>query len=364
MTDLKTPLYERHVKAGGKMVLFGGYLLPVTYKNTSLLLEHEAVRTKAGLFDVSHMGSFFLTGREALTNLQHFFTNDFANLADGQLRYTLMLNHEGGILDDLMVYRYAEDKYLLVVNAANKKQDFKWLESHLKGECVLENHSDELSILALQGPRATAILEKMVPATALPQQAHRFTQGVTIGNTQGMISRSGYTGEDGYEIYVPADAVGQLWDQLLALGANDGLIPCGLGARDTLRLEAGLPLYGHELSETIPPVSTKLDFAIKLNKPDFIGKQAIEAMPKKQIRVGLQVIGKGIVREAASLFNAAGQQVGVSTSGTYAPTLGYPIALGLVDVPESELGTELVAHVRQREIAVKVVPVPFYRRKK
>lgn len=364
MSELKTPLYERHVALGGKMVPFANYLLPVTYKDTSLILEHQAVREQAGLFDVSHMGAIFLEGSDALANLQYILTNDFSNLTDGQVRYTLMLNEAGGVIDDFIVYRYQADKYLLVVNAANRQKDYDWLVQHVFGDCQVRDDSDKIAILALQGPNAKLVLEKILPEATLPDKYYRFVDEIEFNGHQLMISQTGYTGEFGYELYIPAEGVGFVWDELLKVGAEFGLIPAGLGARDTLRLEASLPLYGHEMDETTLPQVANLNFAVKLGKEDFIGKAAVAQVTTPEfIRVGLKVTGKGIVREDAEIV-FGDEVVGHSTSGTHSPTLGYPIAMAQVKPEFSELGTKLEAQVRRRKIEVEVVAMPFYKRKK
>lgn len=364
MVDLKTPLYDTHVASGGKMVPFAGYLLPVTYKGTSLMIEHQAVREQAGLFDVSHMGSLVITGKDALSNLQRLLTNDFTTMANGQVRYTLMLNQQGGVIDDFIVYKYNDQKFLLVVNAANRLTDGQWIASHLTGDCQMSDESDETAILALQGPKATEILKQLMAEEDIPSKYYRFNENVTLGEQQVMISQTGYTGELGYELYVNSVDAVNLWQQLLQAGETAGLIPCGLGARDTLRLEAGMPLYGHEMTTEISPLETGLSFAVKMAKDDFIGKEALIDQGEPQIkRVGLKVTGKGIVREEAKIY-ADGKEVGTSTSGTHSPTLGYPIAMALIEKEFAELGTALEAEVRGRRIPVEVVSSNFYKKTK
>lgn len=346
------------------MVPFAGYLLPVTYKASSLMIEHQAVREQAGLFDVSHMGAIFFEGSAALANLQYLLTNDFTNLEDGQVRYTLMLNEAGGVLDDFIVYRYHEEKYMLVVNAANRKTDAEWLSAHIFGDCQLVDRSDETAILALQGPNATAVLQKVMADEDIPKKYYRFKEHVQLCGLPVDISQTGYTGEMGYELYLSPENAVKVWDLLLAEGAEFGLIPAGLGARDTLRLEAGMPLYGHEMTTEISPLETGLTFAVKLAKEDFIGKKALEEKGEPTIkRVGLKVTGKGIVREEAPIY-AGEKKIGCSTSGTHSPTIGYPIAMALIDKEYSALGTALEAEVRGRRIPVEVVSSSFYQRKK
>lgn len=364
MSELKTPLYESHVARGGKMVPFAGYLLPVTYKPSSLIIEHEAVRQKAGLFDVSHMGAIFLLGKDALANVNYLLSNDFTNMEEGQVRYTVMLNDEGGVIDDFIVYKYSDQTYMLVVNAANRHKDADWIKSHIFAECDMADRSDETAILALQGPNSTEILKRVMKEEDIPAKYYRFNEKVDLQGVTVDVSQTGYTGEMGYELYMTPENAVKVWDILLEAGADLGLIPAALGARDTLRLEAGMPLYGHEMTDDISPLETGLKFAVKMQKDDFIGKKALEEKGEPMIkRVGLKVTGKGIVREEALIF-ADGKEVGRSTSGTHSPTLGYPIAMALIDKDYAELGTALEAEVRGRRIPVEVVSSIFYKRDK
>lgn len=361
MAEKKTALYEAHVAAGGKMVPFAGYLLPVQY--SGVIAEHMAVRERAGLFDVSHMGEAILEGPDALANLQRILTNDFTNQQVRQARYTLMCNPQGGVIDDLIVYRWGEDRYILVLNASNRVKDVLWFQSQLEGDAMLTDWSDSISLLALQGPASQAIMEKLVPREDLPEKYYWFRENVNLAGANCMLSRTGYTGELGYEIYLKNEDALAVWNALLDAGACEGLIPCGLGARDTLRLEASMPLYGHEMDETVNPLEAGLGFAVKMDKEDFIGKKALLAAGEpKRIRVGLQVTGKGIVREEAPLF-VDGREVGHSTSGTHCPYLGKALAMALVEREYSELGQRMEAEVRGRIIPVEVIQMPFYRRK-
>ncbi|MBP1041837.1 glycine cleavage system aminomethyltransferase GcvT [Vagococcus sp. BWB3-3] len=364
MSELKTPLYESHIKRGGKMVPFAGYLLPVTYKPSSLIIEHQAVRQQAGLFDVSHMGAIFILGKDALLNVNYLLSNDFTKMEIGQVRYTLMLNDTGGVIDDFIVYKYSEEKYMLVVNAANRHKDGEWIKAHLFGDCQMADRSDETAILALQGPNSTEILKKVLKEEDIPMKYYRFNEQVDFQGMRVDISQTGYTGEMGYELYMSSENAVKVWETLLEVGADLGVIPAALGARDTLRLEAGMPLYGHEMTDDISPLETGLKFAVKMQKADFIGKKALEDRGEPTIkRVGLKVTGKGIVRENATIF-AGGDEIGYSTSGTHSPTLGYPIAMALIDKEYAELGTALEAEVRGRRIPVEVVSNMFYKREK
>ena len=359
--EKKTPLYDRHVALGGKIVPFAGYLLPVQYP-TGVIAEHMAVRTAAGLFDVSHMGELVFTGPDALKNLNHMLTNDFTNMYDGQVRYSPMCNDAGGCVDDLIVYKVREGAYLVVVNAANKDKDATWMAEHLAGDCKMEDISDTVAQVALQGPKSKEILLKLVGEENLPKKYYSFVREITVGSIRCLVSRTGYTGEFGYELYCAAGEDPALWDLLLETGKEDGLIPCGLGARDTLRLEAAMPLYGHELTDDIGPLEAGLDFAIKLNKEDFIGKAGLEGrLPLTKTRVGLEVTGRGIVREHQDVY-IGDRLAGQTTSGTHAPFLGKAIAMAYLSPADAAEGTQVEVDVRGRRVACKVVPLPFYKR--
>ena len=356
--EKKTPLYDRHVAAGGRMVPFAGWLLPVQY--TGVIAEHRAVRTACGLFDVSHMGELILRGEDALENVNRLLTNDFTDMEEGQARYSPMCDESGGVVDDLIVYKVWDTVYYIVVNAANKDKDAAWMAAHLTGQCVLEDWSDRVAQLALQGPRAEEILSKLT--ADIPE---RYYTALLRGRVLGkgcMVSRTGYTGEDGFELYCsPADAPA-LWDALLEAGGPLGLIPCGLGARDTLRLEAAMPLYGHELSPAINPYEAGLGLFVKLGKPEFIGRAALEAArPVSRRRVGLEVTGRGIAREGCPVWDG-GRQIGAVTSGTHCPWLGKAMALAMVETAYGEPGTQLEVEIRGRRVAAQVVKTPFYKR--
>lgn len=358
--DLKTPLYDCHLAYGGKIVPFAGYLLPVQY--TDVIAEHQAVRGQAGLFDVSHMGEVKITGPDALACINHLFTNDFTGMQDGRVRYSLMCNEQGGVVDDLIVYRMAADNYFIVVNAANRNKDVEWMKAHLIGDAVLEDISDSCALLALQGPKSRAILARVMEEADIPEKYYTFYDHVTVSGCECLVSQTGYTGEHGYEIYCRPDDAAHIWEALLTAGKGDGLIPCGLGARDTLRLEAGMPLYGHEMDDTITPVETGLGFAVKMAKDEFIGKAAlIAAGEPSRTRIGIKVTGRGIVREACPLY-AGDEQIGTTTSGTHCPHLGGAYAMALVDRRYAEPGTVLEAEVRGRRLAVEAVPLPFYKK--
>lgn len=360
--DKKTPLYARHEQAGGRIVPFAGYLLPVQY-GTGVIAEHMAVRTACGLFDVSHMGEVLLEGPDALQNLQRLLCNDMDGMQDGRVRYSPMLCETGGVVDDVIVYRFAQDRYLVVVNAANHDKDVAWMQAHVTGDATLRDLSDEVAQLALQGPRAQDILLRLTPAQDIPGKYYSFTAHRPVAGIDCLISRTGYTGEDGFELYcAPADAPA-LWNALLQAGAPDGLIPCGLGARDTLRLEAAMPLYGHEMDEQVTPLEAGLGAFVKPDKEiPFIGRDALVARGAPRVgRVGLRMTGRGIAREGCDVY-CDGVRVGRTTSGTHCPYLGHAVAMALVDNCCREEGTPLEVDVRGRRIAAEVVPLPFYRR--
>ncbi len=361
--ELKTPLYEIHLQEQGKMVSFAGYLLPVQYP-TGVIQEHLAVRQRCGLFDVSHMGEFVLQGKGALKNLNQLLCNDFTGMVPGQARYSPMLNENGGIVDDLIVYYVKENCYLMVVNAANRMKDLQWIQAHLDQSATVEDHSDAIAQLALQGPLAESILKKLTDESMIPLKYYSGHFEAEVAGIRCLLSRTGYTGERGFELYCAKEDAVSLWQALREAGKEEGLIPCGLGARDTLRLEAAMPLYGHEMSDTITPLEAGLAMFVKMNKPDFIGKQALlEKGEPQRIRVGLKPLGRGIIREECPLLSE-GKPAGISTSGTHAPFLGYPVAMALVETRYSTPNTRLMAEVRGRQIEAEVVALPFYKREK
>lgn len=360
-TGLKTPLYDIHESSGGKIVPFAGYLLPIQYE-TGVIKEHMAVRTQCGLFDVSHMGEILLTGPDALKNLNMLLTNDYTVMEDGQARYSPMCNEEGGVVDDLIVYKIRDGQYFIVVNASNKDKDYEWMKAHVTGDAVLEDISAQVAQLALQGPKAMDILRKLVKEEDIPEKYYTCKFNRMIDGMRCVISKTGYTGEDGVEIYLAAENAPRLWNLLLENGREEGLIPCGLGARDTLRLEASMPLYGHEMNDEISPKEAGLGFFVKMDKKDFIGKKAIEEKgPLTRRRMGLKVTGRGIVREQQAVY-ADGRQIGTTTSGTHCPYLGYPVAMALLDIAYKEPGTAVEVDVRGRRVAAEIVKLPFYKR--
>lgn len=355
----RTPLYLKHLEQGGVMVDFAGYELPVRYPK-GIIAEHNAVRNAAGLFDVSHMGEFTLKGKDAVKALNRVLTNDFTVMDAGRVRYSLMCYPGGGAVDDVLVYKKSGEDFLIVVNAANKDKDFEWMSANIDDlEVEFEDISDKVAQLALQGPRSKEILCAIADSAELPEKYYSFKENVTVGGVNALVSRTGYTGEDGYELYcAPSDAL-KLYDALMIAGAPYGLIPAGLGARDTLRTEAAMPLYGHELRADYPVSEAGLDFAIKYTKEDFIGKAALLSRPPQYVRIGVKVADRGIVREGTPIFTAEGEEAGIATSGTMAPSLGYAIAM--LRVRREYADCELCAEVRGKRLKLARVPLPFYK---
>ncbi len=361
--ELKTPLYDIHVAEGGKIVPFAGYLLPVQY-STGVVAEHMAVRTSAGLFDVSHMGEITFKGKGALNTLNHLLTNDFTNMKPGRVRYSVMCNQQGGCVDDVLVYKFADEDYLVVVNASNRHKDFAHMRQNVLDDTEIADISDSVAQVALQGPTAQAIMTELLPESALPKGYYTAVRNVTLEGMELMISRTGYTGEDGFEIYTACENAGKLWRILREAGEKHGLIPCGLGARDTLRLEAAMPLYGHEMDEEITPLEAGLNFGVKLNKAEFIGRDALIAKGEPQrVRVGLNVTGRGIIREHQDVY-IGDKLIGHTSSGTHCPYLGKAAAMALIDAEYALSGTKVEADVRGRRVEAQIVPLPFYTRNK
>lgn len=359
----RTPLYERHQELGARMVEFGGWEMPVQY--TSILDEHRAVRERAGLFDICHMGAIQVTGDDALLLLRWVLTNEPARLTVGQAQYTLMCRPNGGVIDDLIVYHLDNDKYLLVVNAANISKDHNWLTNHAGTGVTVNNISYDKGLVALQGPKSEVILQPLVDADLSALSYYHIASGEVTG-ISALIYRTGYTGEDGFEIMVDANRVGELWDALLETGEGHGLVPAGLGARDTLRLEAAMPLYGHELDETTNPLEAGLGRFVHLEKSDFIGREALVRAKERGLRrklVGFKMIDRGIPRHGYEIQHD-GETVGVVTSGTYAPYLEQAIGMGFVPPDLAEPGAKIMVVIRGRPAEAQIVKRPFYRRER
>ncbi|WP_445612693.1 glycine cleavage system aminomethyltransferase GcvT [Geobacillus sp. YF-1] len=361
----RTPLFPAYARYGAKTIEFGGWEMPVQF--SSIKEEHEAVRTRAGLFDVSHMGEIAVRGRGSLAFLQKLMTNDVAKLRPGRAQYALMCYEDGGTVDDLLIYQKGEDDYLLVVNAANTENDFAWLSEHAEGDVELEDVSAETAQLALQGPAAERVLQTLTDFDLTALRPFSFADGVEVAGVKALVSRTGYTGEDGFELYCRAEDAAALWEAILDAGARDGVLPCGLGARDTLRFEACLPLYGQELSAAISPIEAGLGFAVKTEKePPFIGQAVLkrqkEEGPPRRL-VGIEMIDRGIPRHGYVVF-ADGEEVGFVTTGTQSPTLKKNIGLALVKAEVAAIGQEVEVDIRGKRLKANIVPIPFYRRAK
>ena len=360
MTE-KTSLYDFHQSHQGKLVEFADTWLPIQYP-TGILKEHQAVREQAGLFDVSHMGEFLVEGPEAAAFLDHLLTNKIANLKHGQMRYSCLCYENGGTVDDLIVYRFDDEHFLCVVNASNKQKDWEWFNQNCRHNVQLRNVSSLISQVALQGPKAIEILGKIADLTSLPAKSYWFTDQIAVAGKACLVSRNGYTGEDGVEIYMRHEGAMAIVGAIMTAGTPLGLIPCGLGARDTLRLEAAMPLYGHELDAETSPLEAGLNFAVKLDKADFIGKQGIQEKGLTKVRIGLELLDRGIAREHYEV-RQDGAVIGHITSGTMAPTLGKAIAMAYVDVDHAQDGAEVEVVHGNRSMKALITPMPFYKRK-
>ncbi len=361
----KTPLNEVHRSSGGKMVDFGGWDMPVQYE-AGVIAEHLATRERVGLFDVSHMGEIWVDGPDAIRFVNHLTTNDVTKLVDGQAHYSALTNESGGVVDDLLVHRFGEEKLLLVVNAATTEKDWDWIVSNSDGfEVELRNASDEYCQIAIQGPRATSILQTMTATDLSAIKYYHFTTGQVDG-VDSIIARTGYTGEDGFEVYAAPAAAVQLWNKMLSAGAGDDILPCGLAARNTLRLEAAMSLYGHELSDTISPLEANLGWICKLQKGDFIGREAMLRLKEGGLTrriAGFEMVDKGIARDGFDVF-VGETRVGEVTSGSPAPFLKKNIGLAFLPVEFAKTGQEITIDVRGKKLAAVVVPTPFYKRNK
>ena len=364
-TSLKrTPLFEQHRELGARLVEFGGWEMPVQY--SGILDEHRAVRTRAGLFDVSHMGEFRVNGADALDFLQHLVPNDVARLAINQALYTQLCRPDGGVVDDLLIYHLGESDYMLVVNAGNIAKDFAWIQQQSVGFAVqLIDQSAETALLAVQGPNALALLQPLTRVDLAPIGYYHCAPGM-VGRATCLISRTGYTGEDGFELYCPADAVVDLWRALLVAGKPHGLVPAGLGARDTLRLEAAYCLYDHELTEQINPLEAGLGWTVKLAKGDFIGHNVlarIKAEGVKRKLVGVELVERGVARGGYAIYDGE-RQIGILTSGAPSPTLNKNIGMGYVEIAHAVPGKTVHIDIRGRKTAAQIVGLPFYKRQK
>jgi aminomethyltransferase len=369
----KTALNAAHRALGAKMVEFNGWDMPVEYPaaiGCGIIAEHMAVRTGVGIFDVSHMGDIWLAGREALAAVQQISMNDASRLSIGQAQYSALLYPQGTFVDDVIVHRLGEDEYLLVINAGTREKDFNWVRDNTREfDCSVENLSDDFTQIAIQGPKAVELLQKLTDADLRSVKFYWVTRGTVCGLKNILIARTGYTGEDGFEIYVPSDEKTsvRVWNEVLTTGKEFGAIPCGLGARNTLRLEAKLPLYGHEISDTINVWEAGLDRFCKMEKPEFIGRKSLEkakASELKRTLVGLEMVDRGIARDGYKIQDVSRNEIGYVTSGSPAPFLKKNIALAYVPADFSALGTELLVEIRGQGVRARVVPTPFYKRPK
>jgi aminomethyltransferase len=356
---------------GAKMVEFNGWEMPVEYPSAGgIMAEHNAVRTGVGIFDVSHMGDIRLAGPQALDAVQHISMNDAARLAVGQAQYSALLYPEGTFVDDVVVHRLGEDEYLLVINAGTREKDFNWVRDHTRRfNCTVEHLSDDFTQIAIQGPKAVNLLQKLTDAGLSAVKFYWVTRGTVCGLKNILIARTGYTGEDGFEIYIPSDEATsvRIWNEILEAGREFGVVPCGLGSRNTLRLEAKLPLYGHEISDTINVWEAGLDRFCKMEKADFIGRAALEKAKiegTKRALIGIEMIDRGIARDGYKVLDTAGKEIGYVTSGSPAPFLKKNIALAYVPTEFVPLGTELKVEIRGQGVKAQVVPTPFCKRPK
>ncbi|MFT9845996.1 glycine cleavage system aminomethyltransferase GcvT [Aneurinibacillus sp. REN35] len=368
-TVKQTSLFPLYAKYGGKTIDFGGWELPVQF--TSIIEEHQAVRTRAGLFDVSHMGEIIIKGKNAASFIQSLITNNIHLIEKNQALYAAMCYPHGGTVDDLLVYKMEENEYMLVVNASNISKDFVWMLDQRKDpDLIIKNISDQVALLALQGPKAEKVLQMLTAFDLSEIKPFRFYKDVELGGGKVLVSRTGYTGEDGFELYLPAAEAPALWEEILTVGEAEGVVPCGLGARDTLRFEARLPLYGQELGEDISPLEASIGFAVKLDQDDdFIGKEALRkqkenGVPRKL--VGLEMVGRGIPRSGYLVYPAdsdqASEPIGHVTSGTQSPTLKKNLGLALLQSDEAVIDQEVDVEIRGKRIKAKIVKTPFYKR--
>ncbi|MBA3887943.1 MAG: glycine cleavage system aminomethyltransferase GcvT [Acidobacteria bacterium] len=361
----KTPLNARHRSLGARMVEFGGWDMPVEY--SGIVNEHLAVRTRAGLFDVSHMGEIEIAGRDALTAVQHITSNDAGRLAAGQIQYSALTTPEGTFVDDVLTYRLSDEHFMLVVNASNIVKDAKWISEHIAGigDAVAVNTSSRYALMALQGPEAEGVLQTLTGADLSSLKYYWFTTG-EVASVMCTISRTGYTGEDGFEVFVPPAQAERVWDAMLAAGKEAGVVPAGLGARDTLRLEAAMRLYGNDMDDTTTVVEADLNWIVGWKKEAFIGaevlrKQKADGAPRKL--VGFEVLDRAIARHGHDVY-MDGDKAGIVTSGTQTPFLKKAIGMAYLPSPRATTGAEFEIDIRGRRVPATVVPMPFYKREK
>lgn len=360
----KTALYDEHKKLNARIIEFAGFLMPVQY--TGVIEEHLAVRNDAGIFDVSHMGEIWISGTKSMEWLNKIVSNDITRLQPFQAQYNAMLYPNGTVVDDLLVYKYNEQEYMLCVNAANIEKDFSWLEENKIGEVKIENKSSEYSQIAIQGQKAIEILRPLTKTALDEIKYYRFCLGEVVGR-KAIISRTGYTGEDGFELYIANEDAVPVWESLLKEGEKHHLKPAGLGARDTLRLEAGMLLYGNDMDNTTTALEAGLNWIIKFEKGDFIGKEALLKQKEKGLKrklVGFELMEPGIARHSYSVVNNEGKSIGYVSSGIFSPFLKKSIGMAYVPIELAELNTEILIDIRGKVKKAKIVPMPFYSRKR
>ncbi len=358
----KTPLYDAHVGRGARIVPFAGYEMPIQY--SGVIAEHMAVRTAAGLFDVSHMGEIFLSGKDATPALQYLTTNDVSALKDGQIQYTALINPQGGFVDDVLLHRFDENHYFFCVNASNRQKDFDWIRAHLKGDVLAEDRSQQYAQIALQGPCSTAILQPVSESDLAAIRYYWFVQTKVFGR-EVLLARTGYTGEDGFEIYCAPEFAVAIWEELLHRGAAEGLVPVGLAARNTLRLEAKMALYGNDIDDTTTMWEADLGWIVKLKKGDFIGRDVLLKQKEEGIRrllVGFEMKDRAAARDHYPI-RFQGEDAGHVTSGSFAPFLKKNIGLVYLPKPAAHPGTMFEVVIRDQAYPAEVVAVPFYKRK-
>lgn len=365
MDAKKTPLYDEHVRLGGNVVDYAGWYLPIQYEG--LVPEHEAVRNKVGLFDVSHMGEITIKGKDALAFVDYLMTNDISKVVDNQIVYTFMCQPDGGVVDDLLVYRFGQEDFYLVVNASNTDKDYKWiLDQKNDFEVEIANISDTVGEVAIQGPLAQKVLQKLTKTDLDKITFFTLDRNVDVNGVNCMVSRTGYTGEDGFEIYTTNEGVVKVWKDLLEAGKEEGIMPTGLGCRDTLRFEASLPLYGHEMSETITPLEGGFKYFVKLDKEsDFIGKEALNKQWSEGLKrklAGFEMMGRGIPREGYEI-QKDGKKIGHVTTGYMSPTLKKNIGNALIETEFTELGTEVDIMIRKKPVKAKIISKRFLKKK-
>jgi aminomethyltransferase len=359
----KTALNENHRRTGAKMVEFGGWDMPVEY--SGIIPEHMAVRTRVGLFDVSHMGEVEVRGKGALPLLQSVTCNDVSRLQDGQAHYTGLMNERGGMVDDLLVHRMGEQDYFLCVNASRREADFSWITSHNQTGADVRNTSDDYTQLAIQGPRSLAVLQPLTSVPLASLKYYWFTRGTFCG-TDSIIARTGYTGEDGFEVYFSVSESERIWNTILEAGKPEGILPCGLGARNTLRLEAGMLLYGHEMDEDVTPLEVNLRWVVKLDKGPFLGRDVLLRQAEQGVRRSLaafEMRDRGIARDDAPVLDGD-NPIGKVTSGSFAPFLKRSIGFAILPSEHAAVGSKISIDIRGTRAAAEIVPAPIYRRPK